>query len=221
MDKRYRTSIPKIAKEKKLAYWPNGQRKSSKYLVSSQVVGYRHWDENGYLENEISIKYGVRCGKEYTWSAGKLISMEPWHEGKRHGVCKQWAEDGRLPGTYRMVRGTGIDFWRCNITQTLSEVQYWKDGTLHGWEWWINEDQESVWRERHHYKGRPHGIWREWNDEGSLRRGYPQYYVCGQIVPKRKYMRLTITDSTLPRFSDSDNAPQRIFPLVIQKELRL
>ncbi|MEE9365131.1 MAG: hypothetical protein V3W44_00455, partial [Dehalococcoidales bacterium] len=99
--------------------------------------------------------------------------MESFVDGKYHGICKQWDDAGNLIQTYRMVHGTGIDLWRCNSTGTLSEVWYWKDNMLHGWEWWLDEDQKSVWCERHHHEGNLHGIWREWNDRGRLRRGFP------------------------------------------------
>ncbi len=50
-----------------------------------------------------------------------------------------------------MHHGTGVDLWRQkknwgNGCTYLSEARYIKDGKWHGFEWWLNEDQKSVWR---------------------------------------------------------------------------
>ena len=81
--------------------------------------------------------------------------------------------EGRLIGTYRMHRGTGLDLWyrqREDGSIYLGEVHHLLEGRRHGFEWWINEDQETVYIERHWREGQLHGIWREWNAAGRLRR---------------------------------------------------
>jgi hypothetical protein len=122
-----------------------------------------------------------------------------------------------------MVCGTGIDLWRQQRDDGsiyLSEARYLKDGVLHGYEWWMNEDQRTVHGEMH-YNGRGfHGIWREWNNQGRLRRGFPQYYVNHQKVTKKRYLKACETDPTLPPFRSEDNDPAREFPPEIAKELQ-
>ena len=94
----------------------------------------------------------------------------------------------------------------------LHEVRYIKDGKWHGFEWWLNEDQATVHQEAHFWENLQHGIRREWNGEGRLRRGFPQYWVNNQRVSKRQYLRAFVKDPNLPAFCEADNLPQRDFP---------
>ena len=50
-----------------------------------------------------------------------------------------------------MKHGTGLDLWRCKKTRGnkrvfLAEGSI-KEGKWHGFEWWLNEDQKSVYDE--------------------------------------------------------------------------
>lgn len=224
-DRRYKTSIPTNAKPRLTAPCAGSTGTRVEYFVRGKLVGTRHWDE-GKLELEIPLRDGLRHGVEYTWFFGDwLSSAEPFFEGKPHGVAKQWSATGELLGTYQMVHGTGIDLWRNNIggrsdaPAYLSEVWYKRDGDLHGFNWWINESQKSVSVERHYFQGQAHGIVREWNLQGRLRRGFPQYFVRGEQVDKRRYLRASAQDPTLPQFQARDNRPQRTFPAEIQPHL--
>jgi hypothetical protein len=122
-----------------------------------------------------------------------------------------------------MVRGTGIDLWRStnfdDRSVILREVHYMKDGTPHGFEWWINDDESSVYEEKHWRNGCLHGIERQWNSDGKLRRGYPKYYVDDQKVTKRQYIRAAERDPSLPRWRRSENFPLRRFPAEITRHL--
>jgi hypothetical protein len=114
-----------------------------------------------------------------------------------------------------MRHGTGIDLWWIsfeNGSTYLSEVRYLRAGKRHGFEWWLNEDGRSVWRESHFRDGRMHGIERSWNGQGRLRRGYPRYWVDDVRVTKRQYVRARVGDAALPPFREPDNRPQRRFP---------
>src|SRR5262249_25510954 len=121
--------------------------------------------------------------------------------------------------------GTGIDlFWnplcgREGNPYYLSEVHYMRDGDWHGYTWWLDQDQASVWVERHYVQGSLHGIEREWNQHGRLRRGLPRYFVNGIRIDKRQYLRAAAADPSLPRFRPEDNSPSRIFPEEIRKHL--
>lgn len=216
--KHYRSSIPKSARERVLATLVTSPKK---YLVecvlNGEVVGIRHYHETGDLEHELPLKNGRAHGIEY-WSSvpGKLISAEPYSNGLPHGTARQWSDDGKLIGTYTMKHGTGLDLWWQKSFENgkpyLSEARYYKDGKRHGFEWWLNDDQESVWEESHFRNDQSHGIERSWNCHGRLCRGYPKCWVGDARVTKREYLRAQAKDPTLPPFRESDNRPQRRFP---------
>lgn len=226
IDRRYKTSIPANAKPRNAVMCAGSTGKRLDYYLRGTLVGTRHFDENDQLELEIPLRDGLRHGTEYTWFWGEwLSSAEPYCDGKPHGVAKQWSANGKLIGTYKMVHGTGIDLWRGSIDGSdagpycLSEVWYKQDGRLHGFNWWINDDQKTVWMEGHYLHGQSHGIERSWNSQGRLKRGFPKYFVNGEQVDKRRYLRAAESDATLPRFRLKDNQPQRTFPPEIARHL--
>jgi len=216
--KHYRPSIPKAARERVVATFIDGPWKyKAEYLLQGKVVGIRFFHRTGDVEYECPLRNGVKHGIEYRSDIpGKLLSAEPYLNGLPHGVARQWSDDGRLIGTYTMKHGTGLDLWWCgpgeNRSSYLSEARYLKGGKRHGFEWWLNEDQRSVWEERHFQESQMHGIERSWNQRGSLRRGYPRYWVNNRRVDKRQYLRECAKDPSLPRFRHIDNRPQRNFP---------
>ena len=66
-----------------------------------------------------------------------------------------------------MTHGTGLDLWRGVDPKEgiprLYEARYLKDGKWHGFEWWLNhEDQRSLCQESHFWNDRMHGIQRSW-----------------------------------------------------------
>jgi hypothetical protein len=94
-----------------------------------------------------------------------------------------------------------------------------RDGELHGYTWWLDEDQASVTEERHYVQGSLHGIERKWNQHGRLRRGFPRYFLNGTRVNKRQYLRAAAADPSLPRFRSEESSPSRMFPEEIRKHL--
>jgi hypothetical protein len=58
-----------------------------------------------------------------------------------------------------------------------------------------------------------------WNDKNGLKRGYPKYWVQGQKVSKRIYLKVAKEDKTLPKFQDKDNRARRKFPIEIENLL--
>lgn len=153
---------------------------------------------------------------------GALESVEPYVNGKMHGLAKQYNQEGKVIGTYRFVHGTGFDIWRCEREDgsiAISEVFIVQDGALHGYEWWLKSDQHSVWHERHWQHGQYHGIERMWNAQGRLKRDYPKYWIQGKKVDKRSYLRAAEHDATFPKYQEKDNHPQRKFPAEIEKLL--
>jgi antitoxin component YwqK of YwqJK toxin-antitoxin module len=217
--KNYRSSIPRNAKERITARHIKTRKKAkAEYWLRGKVVGVRFFDEAGGIQAENPRKHGLLHGTLYCFhSPAQLEFAESYAKGLAHGTARQWSEDGALLGTYTMKRGTGVDLWRQGSDwghglPYLSEARYLKDGKFHGFEWWINEDQRSVWQERHFKFDKLHGIERDWNSRGRLRRGFPRYWVNGARVVKRQCLRACVKDSSLPRFRKSDNRPERKFP---------
>jgi antitoxin component YwqK of YwqJK toxin-antitoxin module len=219
----YKSSIATNARERITKRFPSGGKETAEYRLGRGLVGIRWFFETGEPEFEEPRKNGELHGIKYCWHGpGLLSSAEPYVDGLPHGTARQWDTNGRLIGTYRMVRGTGIDLWRQPLDDGrayLSEVLYLQNGRRHGYEWWLEEDQSGVFIERHWHAGQLHGIEREWNRNGRLRRGYPKYHVRGNPVTKRQYLKAAAADPTLPPFRLQDNKPARIFPAEIARHL--
>ena len=194
------------------------------YYRGGVCVGRRGFHPSGDLQYEFAYKDGRLHGWQYRWDLpGELLSAEPWEEGLPHGTAHQWARDGRLLGSYTLEHGTGVDVWwqeAADGTAYLVEARYLRDGLRHGFEWWMNEDQESVSVERHCRDGVRHGIEREWDAGGRLRRGYPRFYIRGSRVEKREYLKASDYDPSLPSYHEDDNSPHRLFPPEVSRHLR-
>jgi hypothetical protein len=95
-----------------------------------------------------------------------------------------------------------------------------KDGNPLGFEWWLNEDGKTISHERHWREGQWHGIERQWNGQGRLRRGYPRYWLGNERVSRAQYLRACGHDASLPKFRKAENLPRRSFPNEIRKALR-
>lgn len=172
---------------------------------------------------ETPIKDGKKHGREYTWNLDNtLLSVEPYVNGRVHGLFKQYGRKGRLIGTYRMKHGTGLDVWRQEWEDgsvSVTEIHSMRDGLPHGYELWFDGKQPTLWHELHWHEGKYHGIERQWNEKGKLRHGYPKYWVHGQQITKRRYRKAAETDKTLSAYRDKDNAPRRRFPAEIRQLL--
>jgi hypothetical protein len=202
----------------------NGSTRELHFEIDGELVGCRSLHDSGDVEIDCSLKNGRKHGLLWRFDTpGCLTSVLPYRDGKEHGISRQY-QDGKLIGVYRLVHGTGVDLWRCvdcdDGSILLSEVHYMMDGRpQHGFEWWLNEDQRSVYHERHWLEGDLHGIERMWNDRGRLARDSPAYFVRGQKVTKRQYLRASERDETLPRWREVDNRPARSFPDEISRHL--
>ena len=218
----YITSIPAAAREQVTQQHDDGSIREAEYYEGDERVGVRTFYPDGGIEIEKSFRGGVLHGWHYYWyDPGELTSAEPFENGVAHGTAYQWASDGRLIGTYTMDRGTGIDLWWQDWrdgTVELSEVHYYVNGVRHGFEWWLGGDGK-IFVERHWQNGIEHGIEREWNAADRLHRGFPRYFVRGERVTKRQYIRAAATDPTLPAFDAQDNAPTRAFPPEVARHL--
>jgi hypothetical protein len=223
-DHAYVTLIPAEAEERVTDSYPDGTKQRAEYWLNGALAGMRGFDPNGERESECPFRAGVKHGMEYRWDApGKLLSAEPYENGLPHGTAHQWADDGRLMGRYTLDHGTGIDLWwqERDGPDYLAEVHTMRDGRWHGFEWWLNEDQQSAHIERHWSHGYRHGIERDWNIRGRLSRGYPRYWVHGERVTKRQYLKAASQDPSLPPFRPEDNEPRRTFPPEVAQHLGL
>ena len=194
------------------------------YTIDGKVVGWRSYNAQGRLVNETPLKNGKKHGRVIEfYDSGGIHLVEPYFEGMMHGTAKQYDTRGRIIGTYKMTHGTGCDIWRNQLASGptyVSEIRPMRAGLPHGFEWWLNDDQRSVYEEKHWCDGKWHGIEREWNSENKLRRGYPKYWVHGEAVTKRQYIAAARQDATLPPFRLKDNSPKREFPPEIRRLLK-
>jgi hypothetical protein len=205
-------------------YHPDGEKKTASYFVAGTQVGVRHWDEGGRLEEERSLRAGLKHGYQYRFHAnGRPLERETYRDGKAHGVGRQWAEDGRLLVTWRMVNGRGLVLW-CHDDGTLSGEIYftgaggisrrrhWNPdgGTLQDEELWV----EGPWTA---------GIQRQWDARGRLPRGFPHFFLGGRRATRRQYLRACRADPTLPPYRPPDDDPHRQMPAeyLTQREKRI
>jgi hypothetical protein len=209
--KRFRSAIPRGAREIVREYDAAGVPRSSDYFVRRRLVGRRHWDG----ESVVQIEYGMRDGKlhgaYYEWHEnGNLRHATRYANGLEHGMSRQYDSFGQLIGTYRMRNGTGVDLWYVRKGR-LSEERHCRNGRRHGFErWW--RDSRTVFAEGCYKDGVEHGIFRDWNAARKLRRGFPQYFVEGRRVTRRQYLRARALDETLPPFLKLENLPRRKCP---------
>lgn len=231
MQRRPKSDIPQAADEVRVREGAIRDQVISPAQVEcrwgGELVGYRFYLQDGTLVQETPLKDGKKHGREYFWWNGKLKSVEPYRDGKLHGTAKQYSpQSGRVIGRYKFIQGTGFDLWRswCGDRQDgsypIAEIHSHQNGFHQGYDWWLNPDQQSVYEESHWYADQRHGIERHWNQAGRLRRGYPKYWIHGEQVAKRQYLKAAQKDSTLPHFCKEDDLPQRSFPLEIQNLLR-
>lgn len=217
---RYKSDIPENTVERSVSPYREEDGRVSheerEYTVDGDVVGYRYYDADGALALETPIRDGLKHGVEYYWyEPGCLTLAAPYENGLPHGTARQWADDGTLMGTYTLVHGTGYDLWRQQLGDGplhISEIHSMKDGSPHGYEWWVNEDESSVWHEVHWREGRRHGIERMWDHEGNLDEGYPKFHVEDAVVGKETYIERQKTDGSLPPYAEIDDRNTRRFP---------
>lgn len=213
--------IPDQAQEVIIETWETGAKSVANYVLDGQRVGRRAWSETGQLDMEYGVQDERMHGWYRTWHEnGQLCEMTWYEQGQEHGTNKQYDEQGNLIGTYTMVHGTGVDLWFAK-PGVITEERHYQGGAHHGYERWWTGDNQTISEESHFWHGVEHGIFREWNEAGRLRRGYPSYFVSGNRVNKRQYMRACQQDPTLPPFSADDNVPTRQLPDGVKQGIQL
>ncbi len=166
--------------------------------------------------DKIAVLYG-----QFFWNTdGNLISAQPYEQGLQQGTAYQWANDGRLLGTYTMEQGNGFDLWWCEDEDgnaTLAEAYTFVDGQLHGYEWQFSNGQLRT--EKHWHQDKLHGIERLWDPKSKLVRGFPHFWLHGERVRKPVYLKAITQDDTLPSLLPEDDNPDRAFPRKIAELL--
>jgi hypothetical protein len=209
----YRTSIPKHATEVVGSRYPNGSKKTAAYTVDGEMVGYREWQPDGHLDFEYGLRNGDKHGYEYRFHEnGNLLEKERCRHGRLHGVGKQWAEDGRLLVTWKMVNACGLDLW-CDEEGHLAQEHLWPRSGELGYKRLWTGDEWTVYEEYFFMLGKGyHGIWRKWNARGLLKRGFPWFFVADRRVRMREYLQARETDTSLPPYLAAADAPHRCLP---------
>lgn len=185
-------------------------------VVDGKVIAIREYDGNDILIRERPMNdKGRNHGLVLEWHEnGQMQLAEPYVDGVIHGTARQWHHDGSFLGTYTLDHGTGFDIWRDKREDgevVITEIHSLHHGELHGFQWWFEYDQTLCW-ERHFRENQLHGIEREWNDHGRLRRDTPRYWIKDEKVNKRRYLRAARGDDTLPPFRPEDQQRDRVFP---------
>ncbi len=212
------SSIPEHAREEDVTKKHGAGRGKvvKNYYLGRSYVGRRVYNNVGLLEHECSYKNGKGHGWEYEWyESGVLAWEQPYYNGRDHGTARQWGSSGAVLGSYTIDHGTGIDLWwnEHEGKAQLTEARVVVDGLMNGYEYWFTWHRPGVLRkEKWWSKGSLHGIEREWNDRGRLRRGFPKYWIRGEQVDRRSYERAVKSDIALRPFCIEDNQPQRVFP---------
>lgn len=212
--RRYKSPIPTTAREVVDKSNVDGIKEQSSYFIGRVMVGRRAWWDDGQT---VCLEYGLKDGKKhgnelYFDRNGLLLSVEPFRDGVPHGRAKQFAEDGSVLICYVLRNGVGMDLW-CHDDGSLSEEHYYPDNGELGYNRWWNEDNKSIYLEESWVYGFGwHGILREWNSKGRLCRGFPQFYVKGQRLKKRQYLRACELDQTLPVYLPAQDQPYRTLP---------
>src|SRR5438034_11279233 len=180
----------------------NGARKAAFYLVDGRIVAYREWRDTGAVELEYALRDGVKHGKEcHFYPNGRLLSEETYYRGKRHGLGRQWSERGALLVQWRLTDGVGRSLWCDPDTGLLSEEQLRPPKGAAGYVRHWNADERTIWQEYFFLLGKGyHGIWRQWDRRGRLRRGFPRFFVRGRRVTKNQYLAAGLTRRALPPY---------------------
>lgn len=223
MSAEYVSDIPESAEERVVERHDSGAKREARYLVGGEVVGVRLFFPDGRIELESPRRAGEPHGTEFQWDdAGQLRSALPFVDGLEHGVSRQWAPDGTPLGTYELRHGTGIDLWRGQRqdgSAYLAEARSVVSGERHGFEWLIDQDQETVHRETRFAGGLEHGIRREWDANRALRPGHPRFYLLDREVRRDEYEYGRTVDPELPAYEDADDVPARRFPVLVAEHL--
>lgn len=161
--------------------------------ADGKLDGVQKITQEGGARTEIPYRDGKRNGVETTWYPNGNVAVEapwaddaqegpvtfyyesgmvqasiPFYRGKIEGVQKTWYENGAIQGeeTYRDNLKDGPSVFRHPDGGKDMELQYRND-RMDGLQTWYFPDGGKA-REIELAQGEPHGVWREWDEEGNL-----------------------------------------------------
>lgn len=205
--------IPEGAAERVTQLDEHGRKTASEFWFRGKLAGRAFWNSDGTPCLAYGLRDGVVVGHQLEYEDGAIIYVEPFVDGVHHGRAKQFRSDGRLllvSPFSPFKRGTGTDFW-CDKRGRLAEEHPLVRGRPSGTERWWNPDQKSITSETEWLDGEWHGAKREWDDE-RLVRGFPKFFVRGERVAKRAYLKLAGKDPSLPPYRPEADLPERTLP---------
>jgi len=217
-----------------VAYIPRGTMGTMyEYYVPGEKVGERVFYQNGKVAEERLLKNGVRQGPtRMFYDSGKVFAVFPYQHGKIDGTVQFFKETGELLGASTLVAGTGVlrQYPLAPVVPEDAELTY-KDGLLdgtkrtwgrygsaaeiscectqvsrgtnEGWDVLISAKGNLV-SSAYFHDGALHGVYREFNSDGSVDAGYPKYFVRGKAVAEEAYREAARDDAVLLRSLEDD-----------------
>jgi hypothetical protein len=188
-------------------------------LLGEAVQGTRRrarliWSRDGRLMHEQpldpqGLPHGIEIERD---DSGAAVWCATWVHGSMHGPVMHFDERGVPVLVTLFVRGRGTDLWM-NCGQ-VSEVRELVDGVPHGVVRWGHPRAPS--EEGHFVRGRRHGIFREWESDGTLRKGFPRFYLDDTRVSRRAYEAAQTADSSLRPYDAREDSNERVTPPAVR-----
>ena len=165
-------------------WYPGGQIKEEKIYINDDCVARKGWNKNGVLTNEYIYTDTAAWEKSY-YDDGRpkeeesQIYDEETDTYQRHGIQKQWYDNGQLKTEQGYAagqqHGVGKNFRKDG---TPSSESYYKEGARDGVT--IRYDNEGRKRESTTYRaGQRHGLTQTWDEKGQLTK--EAYYEDNQL----------------------------------------
>jgi hypothetical protein len=186
-------------------------------LLGGRKLGRLLWSLDGRILHEQPLDaqgrhHGVEVERD---NSGKAVWCAGWVHGSMHGPVIQFDEHGHpLMVTY-FVRGRGTDIWMSG--GHVSEIREMEDAQPHGLVRWGNPTSPS--EEGYFFRGRRHGIFRKWESDGTLKKGYPQYYVEDKRISRLAYEKACEANPVLPPYNPRQNGNRRALPGAVRDAL--
>lgn len=185
--------------------------------IGNRRLAQLTWSPDGRLLYEKPFDadekaHGIETERD---DSGRVVWCARWVHGSMHGPVIQFDHRGRPIVVTYFVHGRGTDIWvNCGKVTEFREMQ---GGVPHGFVRW--GDPRKPWEEGHFSHGQRHGIFREWESDGTLRAGFPHYYVKDILVSRGAYDVASSEDKSLPKYNVRDDFNRRAMPQAVREAL--
>jgi hypothetical protein len=186
-------------------------------LLGSRRLGRLIWSRDGALMHEQPLDAQGRAhGIEIEYDdSGAVVWCATWVHGSMDGPVVQLDERGVPVLVTGFEGGRGTDLWMsCG---QISEVRELLDGAPHGLLRWGDPTRPS--EEGYFVRGQRHGIFREWESDGRLRKGFPRYYLDDARVSRRVYEAARVEDPSLRPYVAREDVNRRAMPEAVREAL--